>query len=143
MVVLLVLVLVTLALAIYLTFYYQSSCTSYDCFQSAMKKCTHAVYVNEASEASWKYSVSGLQGNQCNIGVILLQAKKGEFGLDKYNGDGMTCSYPFGTAAYPEKDLSRCTGKLKEDLQGIIINKLYQYLLQNLGQANESLRSLG
>jgi hypothetical protein len=51
----------------------------------------------------------------------------------------MTCYYPLGTAAYAEKDLSKCHGLLKEELQTIIINKLHAYILENLGKVEEGL----
>jgi hypothetical protein len=74
--------------------------------------------------------------------VTLLQAKKGDLGLDKLAGYSMICSYPVGVTNYPEKDLGACTGRLKEELQGILIKKLYAYILANLGQVNESLHSV-
>ena len=51
----------------------------------------------------------------------------------------MNCYYPPGTAAYPERDLSMCHGRLKEELQGIIITKLHTYIIDNLGKLDDEL----
>jgi hypothetical protein len=53
----------------------------------------------------------------------------------------MTCSYPLGIVDYPEKNLDLCTGKLKEGMQKVIIQKLYTHILNNLGKLDESLES--
>jgi hypothetical protein len=52
----------------------------------------------------------------------------------------MECRYPLGIMTYPEKDLGACSGKLKEELQSIVIKKLYTYILDNLGELDESLQ---
>lgn len=137
-----IILVVAIIVALYFTFFYASSCASFECFQEAMKKCSKVTYVNEEPEASWGYKITGKSGGQCFIKVTLLQAKQGELGIDKLNGYGMECAYPTGISTYPEKDLTRCSGKLREELQTIVINKLHSYLLSNLGQLNESIRSL-
>ena len=41
---------------------------------------------------------------------------------------------------YPEKDLDSCKGELKENLQSVIIENLYKYIIDNLGEISEELR---
>ncbi|KKQ16334.1 MAG: hypothetical protein US28_C0002G0001, partial [Candidatus Daviesbacteria bacterium GW2011_GWA1_36_8] len=49
------------------------------------------------------------------------------------------CLYERGVSAYPEKDLAKCHGRLKEELQTEIIKKLHSYVLTNVGDINRSL----
>ena len=128
--------------AAYLTFYTAPVCNTYECFKGHMTDCSKGTYINEQPEASWGYNVLGKQGTSCQIEVTLLQAKKGDLGIDKLNGQTMTCLYPLGVTTYPEKDLDVCSGRLKESLQGLLIKKLYTYILDNLGEFNKSLSSV-
>jgi hypothetical protein len=134
---------IALILALYMTFFSFKTCDNFDCFQKEMKECNRVVYINEEPEASWKYYINGEENDKCVVEVTLLQAKKGELGIDKLEGLSMKCSYNIGVANYPEKDLVKCSGKLREELQTIIINKLHSYILGNLGEFNESLQNLG
>jgi len=104
-----------------------------------MEKCSKARYVNDAPEASWRYTILGEKDGACNIEVKLIQAKQGELGLEALMGYSMGCESRIGAAGYPEKNLENCHGRLKEELQGVMINKLYGYILQNVGKINESL----
>ncbi len=135
------LLVVLAAVAVYFTFFYHLQCQSFECFQNAMQSCNHLNYINEEPEASWGYSITGQSSSLCNVDVTLLQVKKGELGIDQFQGDQMICSYPLGQGTYPEKDLTKCHGLLKEDLQGVVIDKLHAYLIENLGQINQSLNS--
>lgn len=120
------------SLALYNTVGY-TQCSSLSCFQEKMSRCALASYVNEEPQASWEYQINGRTSEGCAIQVTLLQAKEGDLELRKYEGHKMICTYPKGTIAFPDKDMSRCHGQLKEDLQDIIIKKLHQYVLDNLG----------
>ena len=66
-------------------------------------------------------------------------AKEGELGIDRLEGYEMSCFYDRGQGVYPEDDLSKCHGRLKEELQGIIINKLHTYVIENLGKIEEGI----
>ena len=109
-----------------------SRCENYGCFQERMASCVRSDYINEEPEASWRYEIKREKSELCEIEVTLLQAKEGELKLREFEGQTMTCSYPAGVIAYPDKDLSRCHGLLKENLQVVIIDRLYSYLDNNL-----------
>jgi hypothetical protein len=128
--------------AIYLGFFYLPECQNYECFQKYMIKCSKATYINEEPEASWGYRINGARNGDCEITVTLLQAKQGELRINALAGEEMKCYYTKGTSAYPEKDLVKCHGILKEDMQTLIINKLHAYILENLGKFEESLSKL-
>jgi hypothetical protein len=118
-------------------------CANYECFQKAMKECNNGVsYVNEDADATWRYKISGRGLNSCEINVRLLNAKEGDLRIDRAVGYEMDCSYGFGITAYPEKDLKKCHGRLKEELQSIVIEKLHAYILENLGEFQEGLAGI-
>lgn len=127
--------------AVYLSFFYMPSCQNFECFQKAMIKCSKAVYINEAPEASWEYTLRKGNSESCSVEVLLLQAKKGELGMESLEGTSMICTVPMGSKEYPEKDLNSCHGILKEELQTVVINKLHSYLLENIGKFDEGLKS--
>jgi hypothetical protein len=138
-IVLIVVVVLAVIGAAYLTFIYTPRCENYECWQKYMSKCSRATFVNDEPEAAWMYDVEGKNGNLCDINVELLVAKQGELGIDKLVGQSMVCSYPIGVSTYAEKDLGKCHGVLKEELQSLIINKLHSYLIDNLGKIGEEL----
>jgi len=129
--VIVVLLVIVFISAVYLTLA-PEKCGTFDCFQENMVKCSAAEHINEEPEASWGYKILGREGNDCEIEVTLLQAKEGELAISEFQGHSMSCFYPIGTSAYPHQDLSLCHGRLKEDIQGRIISKLHEYLLDNL-----------
>ena len=131
-------IVIVLIIALYITFS-PDDCFGYECFQEKMISCKPATYVNEEPEASWGYEILSKKNNLCEVEVTLLNAKEGDLDLRQYEGNSMTCSYNLGISAYPEKDLSVCHGLLKENLQNVIIDKLYRYVIDNIGEISESL----
>ncbi|MBS3065712.1 hypothetical protein J4229_01565 [Candidatus Pacearchaeota archaeon] len=137
---LIVLFAASLAIFIYLNFFYTNECQNYECWEKYIKKCSRASFVNEASEASWGYKILGKADDKCSVEVTLLIAKQGILGIDKYTGDKMTCYYQQGRPAYLEQDyVNACTGLLKEDLQTLMLNKYRTYIIENLGKVAEGL----
>ena len=132
-------IVIALVGTIYYNFYYSNECETFECFQKGMAKCNKVSYVNDDLEVSWKYEIVGSREKLCIVDVELLLAKEGELGINAHTGEKMSCYYPKGIGAYPEKDLNRCTGKLKESLQEIIIDKLHKYIIDNLGQINQTI----
>tara|TARA_Y100000310_G_scaffold326837_1_gene392290 strand:- start:14530 stop:14997 length:468 start_codon:yes stop_codon:yes gene_type:complete len=131
-----------LSVGVYFFYFNNSLCHDFECFEKNMERCSRAEYINEEPEASWYYKVNGFGGEGCEINVRLIQAKKGELGIDELEGLEMTCEYGKGIVAYPEKDLNKCHGRLKEEMQEIVIKKLHSYLLENLGPIEEELETV-
>jgi hypothetical protein len=131
-------IIVLLGFAFYLMFD-SKECYDLGCFQNSMINCRLATYINEEPEASWKYDIRGDEDDLCEIEVTLLAAKHGSLKLKKYEGHSMGCFYGLGVWTYPEKELVNCHGRLKEDLQEIIINNLHSYVVDNIGEINEEL----
>lgn len=124
------------AVALFQT-YVPLKCTNFDCFQIRMQECKPATFINDETEASWGYRIRGIYGDECRIDIILFSAKEGELGLRKYEGNAMACYYKRGAIAYPEKNLNFCHGQLKENLQSVLIEKLYKYIVANLGEIRD------
>ena len=137
-IVLVLTIAVVSAFAFYFTFK-PHTCERYSCFQKYMASCSRASYLNEETEASWKYDIIQQVKGACEIRVTLLQAKEGDLQLGNFKGHTMMCTYPTGVVAYPDKDMSKCHGLLKEDIQGLIIEKLHAYLVENLLSIQEAL----
>ncbi len=110
-------------------------------FKKYMKECARAEYFNEEESASWYFEIIKKQKDTCIIKVKLLQAKEGELGLVKLEGQSMQCSYPLGFVTTPGNELKECTGKLKESLQEIIIEKLHTHVIENLGSIDKTLNT--
>jgi hypothetical protein len=134
-------ILVVFVVAVKLTFN-PMECGSFDCYQVNMQECSRASYIYEEESASWKYEVMGMRGNKCSIDVTLLNAKEGTLNLRKYEGSSMNCLYDEGVLSYPERDLDKCSGELKENLQTLIIEKMYRYITRNLDQIREEFTGL-
>ena len=65
-----------------------------------------------------------------------MRLKKGDLDLEVLDGESMVCDV-LGFKNYPEEDISRCSGKLKEEMQEIVIQRMHDYLLENLGDLEE------
>ena len=133
-------VVVAFLFAVYFTFQ-PTRCERYECFQDHMASCSRASFVNEEPEASWGYDIVSRYRENCEIKITLLQAKEGDLKLRAFEGHEMRCNYALGVIAYPDKDLSLCTGLLKEDLQGLVIEKLHTYIIGNLKNIQDGFAS--
>lgn len=137
-----VIALVFIVLAIYTSFINTPRCQTFECYEEHMKQCRGAQYLNDGEEATWRYKILGMEDGACVVEVTLLQPKAGELGIDKLSGYSMKCGFPKGIVAYPEKDLGSCSGKLKEEMQEIIIKRLHTYIVDNIGEIDETLQLL-
>ncbi len=139
-VVVVIALVVIIALGVYFFFGAGKTCEDLDCYNSIMQKCIKGSYISEKPEASWKYIIKGKEaGNLCEIEVVLLQAKEGDIRLREFEGSSMTCLYEVGVLSHPEKDISKCHGILKENIQDLFIRKLHEYILDNLDEVEKNL----
>ncbi len=141
-------VIIIILLALFIIYFYiykdylfifAEKCQDSDCFNKCLVKCKRARWVNDASEATWLYTIQGKSEENCEIEVELRVVKEGELDIGEAEGKSMKCYIPLGVMASPGKDLARCTGPLKEDLQDLIIKKMHSYILKNLGEISEEL----
>ncbi len=87
-------------------------------FFKALQECEKVSWVKEDAQASWLYIIQGeTKGDACKIKVKLLKMKQGTQKEE---------------TQFPEKEISKCSGELKEELQDIIIQRMHKYILQNI-----------
>lgn len=135
---LIALIILIIALILFGGYYlisYSENCDDKVCFDDALKNCNKASWVREDSQASWIYLIKGNSvSDSCKIEVRLLKMKHGKIEVEKLQGKGMVCDVSKGYSEFPEKDISKCTGELKEEMQDIIIQRMHNYLLDNVGE---------
>ena len=137
--ILIVLVVIVLIAAIYFTFFFYYSCADYSCFKAHQEKCSKTKYTRDTADTTWFYSIEGKSNDKCKISVEIVSLKKGTLDKQVVEGKTMDCYLNIGDLAFPESDLSKCHGLLKEELQGIIINKLHNYIVESLGEIGNAL----
>jgi len=136
---LIILIIALIAFTSYFLIFYVKPVSNSQEFVDAIADCKKVSWIREDIQASWLYTVIGNgKGDACNVRVQLLNMKTGIIDNEKLQGEKMTCRVLKDEIKLPEKDLSRCTGSLKEKLQEIIIQKMHSYLLDNLGNVNQT-----
>lgn len=80
--------------------------------------------------------------DSCKIEVKLLEVKQGTIDSEKLEGEKMLCTVLKADTRFPEKDISRCTGMLKEDMQDLIIQRMHNYLLENVGEIKQEFSAI-
>lgn len=134
---LVVLIIALVIFSVYFLFFYAKPCKNNDCFANAMTNCKRVSLVREDSQSSWLYTISGSKNDLCKVEVTLLKIKQGTIDSENLQGKKMLCSVPKASSQFPEKDISKCTGILKEELQNIIIERMHNYLLENVGEIKQ------
>ena len=125
----------------YFFLFYERPCNDIECFVDAMKNCRPVSWIREDEQASWLYAIKGSSaGDTCKIKVKLLEVKQGTIDSEELEGETMVCIQQKGDTRFPDKDISSCNGKLKEDLQDLIIQRMHNYLLENVGQIKEEFK---
>lgn len=140
--VLAILIAVLLLVAVYLTFFYYRKCSDKACFKNYLVECKRTRYLEEAQDASWLYSIKGKSGDECKVEVKLLQLKQGTTEIAGLEGKSMLCYLPLSYGGNPQENLARCTGKLKEEMLTLMLNKAYKYITDNLGRISEELQKV-
>lgn len=140
---LLILFAALIIFVIYFLLYYEKPCNDSQCFVDSMANCKRIYWIREDSQASWLYTIKGdTEGNACKVNIKLLKIKQGTLDLENLLGNEMTCTVQKGQTYFPESDISRCTGKLKEEIQEIMIQRMHSYLLENFGEIKEEFKKV-
>lgn len=122
----------------YLVFLRSINCKDEFCFQNALISCKRSTFINIQEKATWEYIIIGQTSDSCivkvrNLHMDIIEAKKIE-------GKTMICYTQKGFSIFPEERLDLCKGELKEEIQEIIIQKLHNYITNNIGQIKEELK---
>ena len=136
---LIILVLALIIFSIYFLVFYSKPIANSQEFAQAMQTCNRVSWTRQDEPASWLYTIAGnAPGDACNVKVVLRQIKQGSIENEKLQGKEMLCTVLKTDTQFPEKDISKCTGKLKEDLQDILIQRMHNYLLENVGEVQDA-----
>jgi hypothetical protein len=135
-------IVVVAVLAVYFSFFYTKNCQDDICFESSMAKCSKASYIDDKADAVWQYRIIEKEKGDCIIKVKLIQLKQGTTNMGSLEGKDMDCYVPRGIVITPQSELERCHGNLKEEMQKIMINKLFSYISGNVGTISEELKKV-
>jgi len=131
--------IVLIAIAVYITFFYSQKCNDIACWETKLVKCSKANFLSEKNDVIWKYNINGKRDGSCEVNVQLIEVKRGLVSTKVLEGKSMNCRIPLGAITTPEANVNFCHGQLKEEMQALIINKLHEYIVQNLGSINENI----
>ena len=120
-----------LSYAGWLLFFNFEDCRDLECFNENLRECDRARFIG-GDEMVFRYSILGRSGQDCRIHTELLQGELNNQDSLKLEGQGMVCNLPFRMVAVPENNIDECHGILKENLQDIVIKKMYSYIIQNI-----------
>ena len=135
-------IIIVLAIAVFITFFYQPRCDNTTCWETKLIECSRATYIHNPLDVTWEYKINGKTEGRCEVEVTALQIKRGLKKTEVLEGKSMTCFLPLGATTAPEANPNLCTGRLKEEMQNLIIIKLHEYVIQNVGPIEESLREI-
>jgi hypothetical protein len=133
-VLLMILGILLLATGIYFTWFFTYNCSNLECFQANQVKCTKATVIRETESTTWEYTIKGESQGTCIIDTKILKVKEGQLDRKSLEGNSMECSLPIGSKVFPESDLKKCHGLLKEEIQQIIIKNAHAQIIANLGK---------
>jgi len=131
---LIILMLVLVAYSIWFLFFHIKSCSDGNCFYKAMIESKRVSWVKSDEKATWLYTILGSRGEITRIEVKLLEIKQGSEELERLEGNKMICEVIKGDTRPPEEDVYQCTGPLREEIQEILIQRMHNYLLHNVGE---------
>ncbi|MEK6848565.1 MAG: hypothetical protein AABX65_02950 [Nanoarchaeota archaeon] len=138
-IIILLVILVALVLLAYFKFSSSQACENEACFNSALEGCKKTIYNANTPEALWRYTIKKKTANECLINVEFIEAKQGKVELQALQGKEMLCALPIGIVASPQADLKNCHGRLKEDIQELIIQKTHTYITDNWDKISSAL----
>ncbi len=127
---------------IYIFMNYSKQCNDENCFFNSLTTCKKVYFIKEDLDASWYYRVIKSGKTSCEVQVKLLKLKKGTIENEILEGKEMICTVLKGIKDYPEARMSDCSGVLREQMQEIIIQRMHNYLLKNIGQINNEFKKV-
>jgi hypothetical protein len=133
------LIIISLALAVYFGNFFYSNCQTFECFQSHEFNCDKAQFIRDTDTTTWLYKIEGEKDSKCEIEVTVLAVKEGNIDRNSLEDKSMTCSLSLETKVLPESDISKCHGILKEEIQQIMIKNAHAQILANLNKLSEEL----
>jgi galactitol-specific phosphotransferase system IIB component len=119
-----------------------TKCDDMECYRENLLKCKKSWVINEDNNYVYRYEILKDNGDSyCDVDVILSRVINGVMDSQDLEGLNMVCKINKYDDSLPESDMLVCSGKLREELQEIIIERMHNQILQNLDQINEGFRS--
>ncbi len=145
-IILAIILLLVIAAAFYFLFYTRT-CENEYCFLNSLKNCEKTKYTVNKEGNIWEYKILNsfsFSRNVCNVNVKNIQIASEDVVVKRLEGKEMICKIPkdyAGSYIGVHQKLEFCSGELKEDLQDIIINKMYKNIIQNIGEISQEVQS--
>ena len=134
-------ILLALFVAGYYSGYLREDCEQDKaCFDEKLKDCSSVQVVTVKNNNAYLYWVGNSLGNTCEVNIKLLRVEAGaapEF-RELLEGKEMSCKIPkekLSTIKIDEFDnlMQYCHGELKEGLYELIIQRMYELVVSQLG----------
>ena len=137
-------IIILLFLVSIIYFNYEKNCkTDAACFDKEAQKCSRAKYLTEEDNNVLEYKILGKEDVGCKVQVTIVQVDpEASFDtISRFEGKSMTCTIQGVSSTTQSKDiLNYCSGPLKEAMYELIIQKLYSYVAQNIGDIISQLK---
>lgn len=116
-------------------------CKDIACYKEYLLTCKKSFLINEDENYVYRYQILKANENSyCDVEVRIIKIKNSTTSdNEKLEGLEMLCKINRFEDILPEKNMLSCSGKLREELQEIIINRLHNILLENINKINEEL----
>ncbi|MEA3329896.1 MAG: hypothetical protein U9Q06_04080 [Nanoarchaeota archaeon] len=142
--VILIIILILFIVATYFLFFHYCKCKDISCWESNLRECRRTKYINHAVDVDWEYTIKGRTKGTCEVNVKALQVIRGMAKTRDLEGKSMNCYLVLDNnkktiIVAPESNPNLCHGELKEDLQSLVIENLFRYVLKNIGEITEEL----
>jgi hypothetical protein len=115
-------------------------CLSQGCFLNSLWKCKEVTFTNAQENSTWYYSIKGVSADKCEVYVEVKRLVTDAETSAALTGKSMMCDVPKDLAGsfMPESKIEYCHGLLKESIQDLIIKRMHLFIVQNIGQINQS-----
>ena len=141
--VLIIVIAIIIAFVYYFFILKINSCKDFSCYQDSLARCKKSEFVREDNNGIWRYVIKkSVDENTCEVEVSLLALKQGKTDMEELQGHSMSCNILKSSGGFPEDDIASCSGLLKEGIQEIMIQRMHNYLIKNLGQINDEFRGV-
>lgn len=137
--VLIFIAIVGIVIAAYSIAIYKKVCGDEICFAEALTNCSKAVYLSNNQETVVRYTIQGVSEKTCLVNVEMLQIKQGSLQVESMVGKEMVCAAPLGVYIMPDENIKNCHGLLKEEIQDILLQRLYSQIAQNIEQIGKEI----
>lgn len=122
---------------------FKKICYDDSCFVQSLQICEKVIYTPSKAGNIWRYEILRQESGTCVVDVKNIVLASSDTKVKNVQGKSMICAVPLdlvGSYTKIEQRIEFCSGPLKEELQSVIIDKLYDYVIQNLGPIAKSIK---